>query len=233
MTDPDGLATGERAVLVPGADAVVIADVHLGRDAASRVEAPLGGGRDAIDRLEELLAETDPAEVVIGGDLLHSFSSIPRGVEDDLVAFIEAIEDAGASPVVVGGNHDAMLASVYGGEIHDEYRLADGETVVIHGHDAPETPAKRYVVGHDHPALSIDGRKRPCFLYGPDSHDDADVLMLPAFTRLAPGATVNGMRGGDFQSPLVADAGGWHPGVRDGEGETLWFPPLSEFRRLL
>lgn len=233
MTDPDGLTTAGRAVPVPGADAVVIADVHLGRDAVSRVEAPLGGGRDAIGRLEELLAGIEPAEVVVAGDLLHAFSSIPRGVADDLAAFLETIEDAGARPVVVGGNHDTMLPEVYGGEIHDEYRLADGETVALHGHALPNESAARYVIGHDHPAISIDGRKRPCFLYGPGVHGGADVLMIPAFTRLAPGSTVNGMSGKDFQSPLVSDAGAWHPGVADGEGETLWFPPLEECRRLL
>ncbi|WP_114577708.1 metallophosphoesterase [Saliphagus sp. LR7] len=233
MTDPDGLSTVGRAVYVPDSETLVIADVHLGRDVASRVEAPLGGGRDAIDRLEALLEGTDLAEVVVAGDILHSFSRVPRGVERDLVAFLETIEDGGARPVVVSGNHDTMLSGVYDGEIHAEYRLADGETVVAHGHEVPELPAKRYVVGHDHPAIEIEGRKRPCFLYGPGSLDGADVLMLPAFTRLAPGSTINGMSGSDFQSPLVADAGGWHPGVGDGEGETLWFPPLAECRRLL
>lgn len=233
MTDPDGLATTDRAVYVPAGNAVVIADVHLGRDAASRVEAPLGGGRDAIDRLEALFEGTDPAEVVVAGDLLHSFDRLPRDVEDDLAAFLETIEDAGARPVVVSGNHDTMLPETYGGEIHAEYRLADGETVVAHGHEIPELPAERYVVGHDHPALSIDGRKRPCFLYGPGVREGSDVLMLPSFTRLAPGSTVNRMSGRDFQSPLVSDAGSWNPGVRDGNGETLWFPPLEKCRRLL
>lgn len=233
MTDPDGLTTVPRAVLVSAADAIVIADVHLGRNAASSVEAPLGAASDAVERLEDLLAATGPAEVVVAGDLLHDFASLPRGVEDDLADVLRAIENSGARPVVVGGNHDTMLASVYGGEIHEEYRLPDGETVAVHGHEKPETPATRYVVGHDHPAISVDGQKRPCFLYGPGAYNGADVLMLPAFTRLAPGATVNGMSGNDFQSPLVDDPGSWHPGVRDGDGETLWFPPLSECRRLL
>jgi hypothetical protein len=94
--------------------------------------------------------------------------------------------------------------------------------------------ADLYLVGHDHPAISIEGRKRPCFLYGPDSYRGGDVLMLPAFSRLAAGATVNGMRTSDFQSPLVTDADALRPVVYDPDREeALSFPPLGEFRRLL
>ncbi|MCU4741419.1 metallophosphoesterase [Halobacteria archaeon AArc-m2/3/4] len=226
----------ERAVYVPDAATLVLADTHFGRGEAANVEAPLGDGTDVIERLRELLERCGPEleTVVVAGDLLHSFSRVPRGVEESLSSFVAAVADA--TLVVTPGNHDTMLESVeaYDGETVPEYRLADGETVVCHGHEPPEASAERYVVGHDHPALSIEGRKRPCFLYGPDAYDGADVLVLPAFTRIAPGSTVNGMRGRDFQSPLVVDADVFHPGVRDDTaGETLWFPPLGECRRLL
>ena len=62
----------------------------------------------------------------------------------------------------------------------------------------------------------------------------ADVLMLPAFTRLAAGVPVNGPSARDFQSPLVTDLEGFRPIVRDeASDETLWFPPLDEFRSML
>ncbi|WP_049922876.1 metallophosphoesterase [Halopiger djelfimassiliensis] len=223
-----------RAVFVPGADALVVADVHLGRAAASNVDAPLDDGDAVRRRLEPLLGETDPQTVVVAGDLLHSFQRVPRGLEDDLSALESVVAEAGASLVVTPGNHDTMLSSVFDGETAAEYRLADGETVVCHGHEPPTTDATRYLVGHDHPALSVEGRKLPCFLYGPNAYDGADVVMLPAFTQLAGGATVNGMRARDFQSPLVEDADAFHPAVwDDSSGETLWFPPLGECRRLL
>lgn len=223
-----------RAAVVPRADALVLADPHLGRAAASSVDAPLPDGTDVRERLEGLLERTDPETVVVAGDLLHSFDRLPRGVERDLAALESAIVDARASLVVTPGNHDAMLESVFDGETTAEYRLADGETVVCHGHDPPTADATLYVIGHDHPAISVEGRKRPCFLYGPGAYDGADVFVLPAFTRLASGATVNGMSGADFQSPLIGDAGRFHPGVWDDDREeALWFPPLEECRRLL
>ncbi|WP_306056737.1 metallophosphoesterase [Natronococcus wangiae] len=224
----------DRAVYVPDADALVLADVHFGRAAASSVDAPVDDGGDVCDRLGELLAAWQPEAVVVAGDLLHSFSRIPRGVERAVVRFVDRVEAAGASLVVTPGNHDTMLEAVFSGETAPEYRLADGETVVCHGHEPPSADADRYVVGHDHPALSIDGRKLPCFLYGPDSYEGASVLVLPAFTRLAAGATVNRMRARDFQSPLVTDADACYPAVRDAASdETLWFPPLGRSRRLL
>ncbi|MFC4436884.1 MULTISPECIES: metallophosphoesterase [Natrialbaceae] len=223
-----------RAVYLPEADALVLADVHFGRVAASSVDAPVDDGGDVCDRLEESLSAWQPETVVVAGDLLHSFSRIPRGVERSVSRFVDRVETVGASLVVTPGNHDTMLEAVFPGETTPAYRLADGETVVCHGHEPPSADADRYVVGHDHPALSIDGRKRPCFLYGPDSYEGASVLMLPAFTRLASGATVNRMRSRDFQSPLVTDVDACYPAVRDpSSDETLWFPPLGQSRRLL
>ncbi|WP_222919806.1 metallophosphoesterase [Natrinema sp. SYSU A 869] len=224
----------DRAVVFPAAETLVLADIHLGKAAASNVEAPIDDGSDAIERLQGLLADTEPATVVVAGDLLHSFSRIPRGVERDLEWLIETVDAVGADLIVTPGNHDTMLEDVFPGTTVGEYRLDDGETVVCHGHERPDAAAERYVVGHDHPALAIEGRKLPCFLYGPACYEGADVLVLPAFTRLAAGSTVNGMSGRDFQTPLVRTANAFHPAVRDdSSGETLWFPPLGELRRLL
>ncbi|PCR89506.1 metallophosphoesterase [Natrinema ejinorense] len=224
----------DRAVFVPAAETLVLADTHLGKAAASRVDVPLDDGTDTLERLEGLLADTEPATVVIAGDLLHSFSRIPRGVERDVDRLVDAVDGAGADLLVTPGNHDTMLETVFDGETTAEYALSDGETVVCHGHAQPEAAADRYIVGHDHPAISIDGRKRPCFLYGPATDDGTDVLLLPAFTSLAAGSTVNGKDGSDFQTPLVRNADAFHPAVRDdSSGEVLWFPPLGACRRLL
>lgn len=224
----------ERALFVPAADTLVIADVHLGRGAASSVDAPIDDAKAIRDRLESLLTRTDPETVVVAGDVLHAFDGVPCGVERDLAALEDTVDAADASLVVTPGNHDTMLETVFDGAIASEYRLADGETVVCHGHERPKTDATRYVIGHDHPALSVDGRKRPCFLYGPTVYGRADVIVCPAFTTLAGGATVNEMRARAFQSPLVTDADAFHPGVWDDSSEELlWFPPLGECRRLL
>ncbi|ELY94321.1 metallophosphoesterase [Natrialba chahannaoensis JCM 10990] len=239
-----------RAAFVPAAETLVIADLHLGRGRSSAIDAPIDAAESIRSRLTALLEHTGATTVVVAGDLLHAFDYVPQGVTESLAVLESTVESAGAALAVTPGNHDSMLPSVFEGEAqpvwefehededeHEHKHKHEHETTAIavcHGHEEPDREADLYVVGHDHPALSIEGRKRPCFLFGPAAYDGSDVLMLPAFTELAGGATVNGMRARDFQSPLVTDADAFHPIVwDDGAGESLWFPPLGECRRLL
>jgi hypothetical protein len=125
-----------------------------------------------------------------------------------------------------------MLGELWDGPTASEYRV--GDWVVCHGHEAPTASAEGYLVGHDHPTIIIEGTRRPCYLYGAGSYEGADVLMLPAFTRLAAGMPVNRMTGAEFQSPLVRNADPFRPIVRDEDAdETLTFPPLGRFREML
>ena len=231
---PADVAFTRRAAYLRGADALVVADVHVGRDRQSSVELPLGERADLLDRLAGALDRFEPAEVVVAGDLLHSFGHVPAGVAEAVEAFEDAVEDAGATLVVTPGNHDPMLEEVIDARSPDEHRLPDG-SVVCHGHERPAAGADRYVLGHDHPAITIEGRKHPCFLYGEGIVDGADVLVLPAFNRLARGTVVDGLTGADAMSPLLSGGlGGFRPVVYDADaGEPLVFPPLSALREHL
>lgn len=231
---PSDVAFARRAAYVEPADALVVADVHLGRDRASAVELPLGERDDVLDRVTRLLDRFAPTEVVIAGDLLHSFSYVPDGVGNAVAALRDAAADAGAGLVVTPGNHDGLLEAVFAGPTPEEHRLADG-TVVCHGHERPRMEAGRYVVGHEHPTITVEGRRHPCFLHRDGSFRGGDVLVLPAFSRLARGVTVGGRRGDEFFSPLLSGGGGsYHPIVHDGNAdETFAFPPLSALREHL
>jgi putative SbcD/Mre11-related phosphoesterase len=235
----------DRAAYFPSEDTLVVADLHIGRDASSGVELPLGERADLLERLDALLGRFDPAAVVAAGDVLHAFDRLPDGAVDTLGAFCERVGDAGADLTMTPGNHDAMLetaldaAAVDTATVTDEYRIETVDAVVVHGHERPDAAGTEqttalYVCGHDHPAIRIEGQRRPCYLYGSGVYENSDVLALPAFSRLAAGAVVNRARRGDLQSPLLADPGRFRPAVRDEDAdETLWFPPLDEFRSML
>lgn len=231
----------DRSVYLPDADALVCADLHVGRDRSSNVELPLGESDDLLDRVDDLLTAFEPSEFVVAGDALHSFDRVPHGVATTFERLADAVADADAEFVVATGNHDTMLDSVIGGDaddhaatVADEYRLSGADAVVLHGHEQPDADAELYVCGHDHPAIRIEGKRHPCYLFGEGVRDGADVLVLPAFNRLAPGTLVNRARSDGFQSPLLARSGAFRPIVRDDDGaETFWFPPLDEFRSML
>ncbi|OYR49876.1 metallophosphoesterase [Halorubrum sp. Ea1] len=252
-----GTAFGERAAYLDRHDALVVADLHVGRGEASAVSLPIGEREDLVDRLRGHLARFDPATVVVAGDVVHTFDRVTDRSLGTLEALRDACEASGAALELVAGNHDTALANAWDDPIHEEYLLGparhgesgsgneiesdDGDgpprTVVCHGHEAPSTAADRYVIGHVHPTIEIEGDRRPCFLGGEGVYRGVDLLMLPAFTRLAPGVAVNDMRTGAFDSPFVTDADRLAPVVVDpdarGAEASLRFPPLGEFRELL
>jgi putative SbcD/Mre11-related phosphoesterase len=220
----------DRAVRL--GDALVLADLHLGQGATSGLDFPVGDGARTVERVEALLAWAEPDRLVLAGDLLHSFRTVPQTVTEALAAVQDAAADHGARPVALAGNHDAMLASVWEGPVRETQRV--GDTVVCHGHETPAADADRYVLGHEHPVLSVAGRRRPCYLAGEAVYEGADVVVLPAFSRLLRGVEVGGLGVGEFMSPLVDDADAFAPIVWDADaGEALPFPRLGQFREQL
>lgn len=226
----------DRAVFLEHDGGVlVVADVHIGRDESSGVSFPLGERDDLHDRLTSLIARFDPETVVFAGDVIHTFDGVSERSRASLSDLATTCRDAGATLELVAGNHDAALSTVRDDPVRDEYVVAHDDaatrTVVCHGHERPETTAGRYLFGHVHPTIEIEGDRRPCFLVGEGVYRGADVIVLPAFNRLAPGVVVNDMETAAFGSPLVTDADRLRPFVYDADAqETLRFPPLGAFR---
>ncbi len=229
----DGIAFQDRAVYLEATETLVVADLHFGRAATSAVDVPLDEVGDIHSRLAALLEEFEPLQVVFAGDILHSFSTVPRGVERAVTELSAQCRDAGCEPIAIRGNHDTQLESVWPGEISESVRLADG-TVICHGHAEPDRHGERYLIGHDHPTIAIEGKRHPCLCVDPTGYRGRELLVLPAFTRLAGGVELNRLRADALQSPLIESVESLQPHIWDDEGETtLQFPPLGEFRRLL
>lgn len=221
----------DRAIYLPEGATLVVADLHVGRDATSEVELPMGERSDITGRLHGLLEEFDPRTVVVAGDLLHSFGSIPYGVSESVEAILETIHHADAKPIVLTGNHDSLLETIIEVPVESYHYLGNG-TVVHHGHDVPSITADRHVIGHEHPVIEIEGGRHPCFLECPDQRDGIDVIVLPAFNRFTVGTPVNGVSADDVMVPILTDLSACRP-VVESTDETLMFPPLGEFRSFL
>jgi len=222
---------GDRWVYLADPDVLVIADTHIGRGPTTNVAFPLGERDRLVDRLRSLLDRHAPETVIVAGDLLDSFGSLPRGVDETVASLVESAASAGVRFVVTPGNHDTMLDVVYDGERSPAVSLADG-TVVAHGHEPPPIDGDRYVIGHDHPAITIGGHRYPCILVGPAGiAPDATVIVLPPFSPLPKGTTVNGRRTSEVD-PLVEDLDAFRPVVTTTD-DPRWFPPLGRFRNRL
>ena len=117
----------DRAAYLPAADALLCADLHVGRDETSDVAFRLGEQEDLLERFAALCRRYEPREVVVAGDLLHSFSGLPTGVVETVRALESAAADVGARFVVTPGNHDPMVADLCEGPTPAAYRLDAGE----------------------------------------------------------------------------------------------------------
>lgn len=221
---------------------VVVADIHVGLEDALYREGwsfPLEEENHLAAKLEDVADHFDPERFVLNGDTLHEFGRIPRGLGEKLEGLLELLEIYADDVVLVEGTHDRMLESVTDREVLKSCRA--GGTLIFHGDEEPGEegqtslsdagPPELSVVGHEHPAIEIEGEKRQCYLRA--TLDDAEMLVLPSFNEMNSGTAVNKMRPHDFMSPLLRRATSIRPLVETDEHEVLEFPPLDQMRHML
>jgi putative SbcD/Mre11-related phosphoesterase len=222
----------DRSIVLNSGSILVLSDLHIGRDEASNVEFPLGEQSDLVDRVDMHLTTVAPEEVVLAGDIFHEFGRLTARSRSTIDALEDRCHAHGATLTCIQGNHDNMLTEWWTGNAHESYIIEDSQTVVCHGHEIPSVGARRYIIGHEHPTIRIEGTRHPCFLE--IQCNESDVLVLPAFSRLSPGVVVNRMSKDAFQSPLLEDIDSITPLIFDSSSEDiLEFPPLAELTEYL
>ncbi len=172
----------DRAAWWPRQRALLLADVHLGKDQVFRrsgLAVPAGVLAADLQRIDALLRSTAAERLIVLGDWVHA----PPGADD---AWPEQITDwrlshKALSIDLVLGNHDRALApwlARWHMGVHRTWLDLDGLRLV---HDWTDAPGQAGVSGHLHPgALIKDRRQRlrfPAFLLS-ETH-----LVLPAFGR--------------------------------------------------
>ena len=174
-----------RAVYFREHRLLAVADLHLGYAWTHRAQGqlmPVAPKDNALERLAALIADYQPERVILLGDIVHRALPVPA-LLDELRALL-AIADGERELVLLAGNHDSKLQQLMKQLGQPDALRAEflaGENVFLHG-DRPATQsAARYVIGHEHPAISLgDGvatsRKFPCFLIA------QNVLTLPSFS---------------------------------------------------
>jgi uncharacterized protein len=200
-----------RALWLAEARLLAIADLHLGYAWAHRHGGqlmPVSAADDTPERLRALVADYDPATVVLAGDIVHRAVPVEplKGALKNLVQCLPA----GVNLTVIAGNHDRDIERLagMGGGLAPRSHLVTNGCVFVHG-DAGSIETARsaidrareqsgwIVMGHEHPSVMLgDGvatwQKYPCFLVC------EGLIVLPAFSQWAAGNSRD-----DYMSPLL------------------------------
>jgi len=224
------------AVLLRESNTMVVADLHLGCEAALEHEGlsiPRLQTRVIEQYLVETVASVRPDRLVVAGDLKHNFSRNLVQEWQDVSRFVRSL--SGLAPlVVVKGNHDNFLGSILrelGTPLVME--TESGGIRIAHGHTGVPS-AVPTVMGHLHPSIGLrDGVgasvKDRCFLY---SERDR-MLILPALSLVASGLEVVEQLDSDRSSPLLPEEGlaDFVP-ILFAEDRPLKFPAVRDLRAM-
>ena len=196
------------AVLLTNDNVIVLADLHLGCEAALEYEGlsiPRVQMKKITEYIESVIRAIEPSKVIVAGDLKHNFSRNLTQEWRDVRAFVSLLADW--APVqVVKGNHDNYLNLILRecGVPPMRSELRVGDVTVVHGHKTAAAKGA-LVMGHLHPSLTLRDSVRAsvkdrCFLWNPGRQ----VLVLPAMSLVAAGVDVIASPDVDQMSPLLS-----------------------------
>jgi DNA ligase-associated metallophosphoesterase len=158
----DWVLLPERAVFWPSQSMLLVADLHLGKDATFRaagIPIPLGSDVATLDRLASVLEKVKPRTLAILGDLFH-------GKQADVEGFRWWVETyCRCEIILVTGNHDRWVRIEELGLGSWSSFEVDGINLAHHPSEEGEEPV---ICGHVHPGfIAHSGSRRtdklPCF----------------------------------------------------------------------
>ncbi len=169
----------EKAIYWPEKDALLVADLHLGKITHFRkagIGLPQEVETENLERLSQLIIDHKVKTLYILGDLFHSHMNTQWAKFKSFMASFPQIQF-----VLIRGNHDILDEKNYQAANLKYYpdRLILEPFILTH---IPLEAASKYynICGHIHPGVRLRGKglqaiKLPCF------HFRADRLVLPAF----------------------------------------------------
>ena len=175
---------------------LIINDLHIGYEEALQhkgVLVPRFQLEEMRNMLERVFRQVRPETIIVNGDLKHEFGRILRQEWKEILAFFDFLAEHTKKIILIKGNHDVIIGPVAerkGVEVVKELRL--GDTLIIHGDALVETAAKRLIIGHEHPAITLregsKGEKYKCFLRG--KWKRKELLVMPSFNPLLEGTDI-------------------------------------------
>lgn len=191
-----GLKIVDTSLWFEAEKVLVINDLHIGYEEALHrkgILVPRSQLEQIIDKLKLILHQTKPNKIIINGDLKHEFGKVLRQEWREVLEFLDFLLQNVPEVIIIKGNHDPIIkpiADKKGVAVINEYKV--GDTLIIHGDELVETDAKRIVIGHEHPAITIrEGskwEKYKCFLKG--KWQKKELIAVPSFNPLLEGTDI-------------------------------------------
>lgn len=187
---------------------LILSDFHLGYEEylhQKGVLVPKYQAQEIIKELEKILKKVQPKTIIINGDLKHEFGTVLRQEWKEVLQIIDFLQKKCQELVLIRGNHDTILepiAEKRGIKIVKEYHISN--ILIVHGDKLVETKAKRIIIGHEHPALSLKDKSKTekfkCFLKG--KWNKKELIVMPSFNPLLEGTDIIKER---LLSPFLTD----------------------------
>ncbi|MDP3699084.1 MAG: metallophosphoesterase [Nanoarchaeota archaeon] len=211
---------------------LIINDLHLGYEEALHrkgVLVPRFQLEQIIGKMKIIFQKVKPAKIIINGDLKHEFGKVLRQEWKEVLEFLDFLLGNVTEVIIIKGNHDPIIqpiADKKGIMVVPEYKI--GESLIVHGDELVETKAKRIVIGHEHPAITIrEGskwEKYKCFLKG--TWQGKELIAVPSFNPLLEGTDVLKEQ---LLSPFLDDIKDFEVYVV-GEKEALYFGKVRKLQ---
>ena len=188
---------------------LVISDIHLGYEEALIHQGyliPRHQYKDILERLNNILKKTKPKTIIINGDLKHQFGSILNQEYKDSINFLSYLINK-YKVILIKGNHDKIL-NIIAEKVNLKTQLFynKGNIYIFHGDFIPKdlffANSKIIIIGHDHPAISLEKNKRfekyKCFIKG--KYKNKLLIVQPSFNTLTIGTNILKEK---MQNPLI------------------------------
>lgn len=185
----------QRAIYWHNTRTLLVADLHFGKTATFRsagIPIPPGTTRTDLQRLDQLLANTQATRLILLGDFLHSRFGREPQLMNTLGDWFAA-KCATTQTLLIRGNHDSHAGPLPADWPVTTIEESLFEAPFVFRHE-PKTDKRGFTfAGHLHPAIRLAGPGRSlradCFWFG------SQVAVLPAFGSFTGSATVQPVMG--------------------------------------
>ncbi len=232
-----GIEIVDLALWIKKEKILIINDLHLGYEEALHrkgILVPKQQIQEIIAQIQAILKKVKPKLIIINGDLKHEFGQVLNQEWKEVLLLFDFLIKNKLKIIIVKGNHDPILKPIAEKRevsVVKDYLIKNnrsGDLLIAHGDELIKTGAKRIIIGHEHPAITIrEGskwEKYKCFLKG--NWDGKELIVMPSFNPLLEGTNILREK---TLSPFLADVSNFSVFIAS-KGEVFDFGKVGKLK---